>query len=1106
MKQPDIHAYKKKDPRIYAYTTPEIARHEGWLKIGYTEQDLFQRVQQQAHTVDVEVTVQWTAKARFRNGKPFRDKEFHAYLRGLGFENDPKNEWFHIDPDTALLYLQRFIDGNGRNDAPVCAQPYRLRAEQEQAVEMTCQYIKKGKGTEFLWNAKPRFGKTLAVYHLVFRMNWKRVLIVTNRPAIANSWYDDYVQFVGEESDFLFVSHVDALKGKPYVMTREEYMERNKEAALYGKCYNCIEFVSLQDLKGSTYFGGWHSKLEECAKIHWNLLVIDEAHEGVDTYKTDIALERIQRSFALHLSGTPFKALASEKFPADAIYNWTYADEQRAKRDWSGNPNENPYEPLPCLNLYTYQMSDMIREEVEHGAQIGEETVDFAFDLNEFFAVQNDKFVHEAEVDRFLDALSKQFKYPFSTEEMQRELSHTFWLLNRVDSVKALSRKLKTHPIFWEYHVIQAAGDGKPDDQEETRKSYDSVRLAIQNFDKTITLSVGQLTTGVTIPEWTAVLMLCNMSSPALYMQAAFRAQNPCMIRRSDGELYRKENAYVFDFDPARTLLIFEQFANDLSLDTADGKGDSNTRLENVRELLNFFPVLGEDEQGEMVPLDAEKVLSIPRKIKSKEVVRHGFMSDFLFQNIANVFHAPPFVLDMIQSFTAEKEPNRPIAITSDTAEELSIDERGEVTVSEPIIIGRTKEIFGDKVYAEIPDKVRAVTAAVPVAKAPSEDRSVVAALKQVVKQEAVQPMVEAIKQSYAGEVRMSDKKKLTRKLEAGAERIIEHSYGDFAIQRNVLEQERETKLEHCPDAQKPEVHQEYDRKQEETEEEFHADLSHALETFVRESEQELVRDLETHVREQEKRTYEDQVRDHLRGFSRTIPSFLMAYGDESTTLENFDQIVPDHVFLEVTSITLEDFRFLRDGGQRTDPETGEVWEFQGGLFDPVVFNDSIREFLRLKRELSDYFEESQEEDIFDYIPPQRTNQIFTPKQIVREMADLMEKEYPHCFDSPDMTFADLYMKSGLFLAEVVRRLYRSPVLKQQYPDKMERLNHIFSRQLYALAPTEIIYRIVRHYVLGFDTDGKIREDHIRQFNAGACSDSSALEAALAPFPEDGNR
>lgn len=181
-------------------------------------------------------------------------------------------------------------------------------------------------------------------------------------------------------------------------------------------------------------------------------------------------------------------------------------------------------------------------------------------------------------MDKFLDALTTQEKFPFSTPGLRDELRHTFWMLNRVDSARALAKKLQAHPVFKDYEVVLAAGDGKIDADDENEKSLDKVRRAIKDHDRTITLSVGQLTTGVTVPEWTAVLMLSNMASPALYMQAAFRSQNPCLFDLGGGNYARKENAYVFDFDPARTLTIFEQFANDLYGETARGGGDVETR------------------------------------------------------------------------------------------------------------------------------------------------------------------------------------------------------------------------------------------------------------------------------------------------------------------------------------------------------------------------------------------------------------------------------------------------------------------------------------------------------------------------------------------------
>ena len=234
-------------------------------------------------------------------------------------------------------------------------------------------------------------------------------------------------------------------------------------------------------------------------------------------------------------------------------------------------------------------------------------------------------------------------KYPFSTPELRKELSHTLWILNRVDSCKALAKILNEDEMFKEYKVVLAAGDGKLSEDEENAKAFDRVKSAIAENDKTITLSVGQLTVGVTIPEWSGVIMLCNMKSPSSYMQAAFRAQNPCVLT-VDGQRLRKDTAYVFDFDPARTLMVYDEFANNLLRDTVNGGGTGEDRKDNIRRLLNFFPVLGEDDEGRMIELDAAAVLSIPRKLKSQEVVRHGFMSNFLFQNISNIFGAPAAV------------------------------------------------------------------------------------------------------------------------------------------------------------------------------------------------------------------------------------------------------------------------------------------------------------------------------------------------------------------------------------------------------------------------------------------------------------------------------
>lgn len=1101
MQRPNIKTAKNVTPMIYAYTTPEIARHDGWTKIGYTEQDVETRIKQQTHTADISYHLEWKGNALFDDGsgERFTDKDFHAYLRKSGVEQEKgkNNEWFHVTGQESRIKFYDFRMNHGILQQLSAVIPYRLRKEQEEAVEKTVEYEAKHKNGEFLWNAKPRFGKTLSVYDFCKKSGANTVLIVTNRPAIANSWYDDYMKFLGKESGYLFVSEVDALKGKSGVLSRNEYTKEllKHDDESFSKC---IEFVSLQDMKGSKYFStDGIDKLQEVAMMEWDVLVIDEAHEGVDTLKTDIAFERIKRKFTLHLSGTPFKALANNKFEDDAIYNWTYADEQAAKRDWDdASEEENPYAALPKLNLFTYQMSEIIKDEIKQGVEINGETAEYAFDLNEFFSTNNGKFKYDSSVDKFLDAMTLLEKYPFSTPQLRDELKHTFWLLDRVESAKALASKLKDHPVFKDYTVILAAGDGKLDDDEETKKSYDKVVEAIQENDKTITLSVGQLTTGITIPEWSAVLMLSNVKSPALYMQAAFRAQNPCLYQTSSGYA-RKENAYVFDFDPARTLTIFEEFANDLSADTSAGRGDVETRKEHIKELLNFFPVIGEDENGELIELDAEKVLTIPRKIRSVEVVRRGFMSNFLFQNISQVFGAPQAVMDIISNFDAVGEPNKKVTFSEEVKEDLSLNEDGEVEVPDSIILGVSQDIFGEKIFA--PSQEEVVETVSKIVEKPDKAESVVNKLKTDTHNQVTAGIISEAKNAYGSEMKPADKKKLESKINSNADKLIDKTFTNYNIDKNIVEQERSDALKsrHESGRSTEEINAEFDKKVEQVTKQFQETLQTGLKDLVEESKKEVVKTVETNKREREKSVIEEGIRNHLRGFSRTIPSFLMAYGNDKVTLATFDTVIPDKVFKEVTSITLDQFRFLRDGGSYEDPETGEQKEFSGQLFDPVVFDDSVKEFLALKKKLADYFDEKSVEDIFDYIPPQKTNQIFTPKKMVKKMVDMLEEENPGCFDLPDKTFIDLYMKSGLYIAEIVKRLYQSEEMKRLYPDKYDRLKHIFEKQVYGLAPTEIIYKIATSYILGFDEDVKITHHNFKQVDALPYAKDGSLQKKL---------
>ena len=1114
-----IQTATKVTPQCYAYTTPGVPKHNGWTKLGFTERDVETRIKEQTHTVGVDYKIHWHLLAAYMTEPfgTFTDKDFHAYLKKLGVNRENGTEWFQIDPKSARMEFVEFAQNHGvvTDDNADAVLPYKLRDEQVQAVRMAKEYFLSHSNGEFLWNCKPRFGKTLSAYDLCVQLGAKNVLIVTNRPAIANSWYQDYETFFGPQSGYLFVSNVEGIKDRKYVLSREEYTGKLQDGAK-----GCIEFVSLQDLKGSIYFGGGHDKLAEVSAEHgltWDILIIDEAHEGVDTYKTDTAFNHINRKHTLHLSGTPFKALANDKFPESAIYNWTYADEQKKKRDWNNSSEEeNPYRNLPRLSLFTYQMSDIIRDKVRQGIELSDdETEEYAFDLNEFFKTnESGKFLHDGDVDKLLDALASQEKFPFSTPELRNELKHTFWLLNRVASAKALAKKLELHPVFKDYEIILAAGDGKLDGEIENAKSFDRVTKAIKAYDKTITLSVGQLTTGVTIPEWTAVLMLSNMSSPALYMQAAFRAQNPCLFHDAQGNTYRKKNAYVFDFDPARTLTIFEQFANDLIPETSGDKGDFDSRKQHVRELLNFFPVYGEDNAGCMIELDAESVLTIPRHIHAKEVVDRGFMSNFLFANISGIFGAPKEIIELINGMQAIEQPSKlaPTGIDDGTAKNLNLNANGEVEIPQEQTIGLAAGLFGDKVYGEVEQQLTQAVADITeeYQKQPNPKKDELAALREAFSKPVANTLIETARDQYGKDLKKSTQSLLERKIQDTTDTVVNREYGDYTIRNNQLVKERNEKIS---EAQKTgasmteitRLDEEYERKMRENRENMVKNIHQKLnsEETVKKAAETIVENVETEKLNAQKDSIEGSVRDHLRGFSRTIPAFLMAYGDENTTLENFDTLVPEDVFWEVTvnpqngvGVTLDQFRMLRDGGDYTTDD-GTVKHFDGHLFDEVVFNDAVQEFMKKRCELADYFTGRHEDDIFSYIPPQRTNQIFTPKRIVKDMVDRLEKANPGCFDDPDATFADLYMKSGMYITEIVTRLYQSKRMQALFPNDTERLNHIFANQVYGCAPTEIIYRICLRYILGFSNDIQIEKNNIKLCDTLEYAKNGTLEAEL---------
>jgi type II restriction enzyme len=345
MSNPKISTFREVVPVVYSWMTPDVPKYKGWEKIGYTEQQggADVRIAQQASQMGIEKKKLWSQRAFFTSeaGGAFTDKDFHAYLKQVGVEREltPRTEWHRFDgrPLTSKQYFLEFASQDGADRQRACTEHYNLRPEQHAAVAHAMDAFTSGH-CEVLWNAKPRFGKTLTTYDLIRKLDARRVLIVTNRPAIANSWFDDFTRFIGHQTDYVFVSDSASLVGRE-TMSREQWVHHTSQH----EDPRIVEFLSLQDLKGSQYFGGHHKKLRHVAELEWDLLVIDEAHEGVDTTKTDIAFDKIKRQWTLHLSGTPFKALAAGKFDAEQIFNWTYEDEQTARAEWSDEAQENPY-------------------------------------------------------------------------------------------------------------------------------------------------------------------------------------------------------------------------------------------------------------------------------------------------------------------------------------------------------------------------------------------------------------------------------------------------------------------------------------------------------------------------------------------------------------------------------------------------------------------------------------------------------------------------------------------------------------------------------------------------------------------------------------------
>ena len=547
----------------------------------------------------------------------FNDKQVHAVLERSGIKKKVfdtvkgANEWYCCDLETAKNAIRAVKNGQTSlkpGDISTEQTPIVFRPEQTKAIEQTIKQFRKS--NQMLWNAKMRFGKTLSALEVVKREEFTRTLILTHRPVVDEGWFEDFNKIFYNRKDYHYGSR-----------NKGELFGNLERLAVKGDKY--VYFASMQDLRGSDLVGGKFEKNTEIFDAPWDFLIVDEAHEGTQTeLGKNVVNELIkQDTKVLRLSGTPFNLL--DDYSEDEIFTWDYVMEQRAKAEWDlthmGDPN--PYESLPAINIYTYDLGNLMSEYVED---------EKAFNFREFFRTKDDDtFVHEKDVLHFLDLLCKDDKeslYPYSCDEFRKIFRHTLWVVPGVKSARALSAKLRSHPIFGQFETVNVAGNG--DEDEENADALKMVNEKIgPDPDKTytITLSCGRLTTGVSIKPWTAVFMMAGSfsTSAAQYMQTIFRVQTPFTCH---GRM--KEQCYAFDFAPDRTLRVLAETAK---VSAKVGKQTDEDR-KILGDFLNFCPIISIDG-SQMKPYDVNKMMGQLKKAQIEKVVQCGFEDGALYND-----------------------------------------------------------------------------------------------------------------------------------------------------------------------------------------------------------------------------------------------------------------------------------------------------------------------------------------------------------------------------------------------------------------------------------------------------------------------------------------
>lgn len=613
-------------------------RHKDCVKIGETSIDedydgypepnsevlnraACSRIDEYTKTAGINYTLLHTEFTLFIKGSSiclFNDRQVHEVLRRSGVKKKEfdgvkgADEWYCCDLTTAKKAIRAVKNGQDSlnpEDVSQTRNPILFRPEQQAAIEETKKQFKRS--NKMLWNAKMRFGKTLCALQVVKEMQFKRTLILTHRPVVNEGWYEDFQKIFCDRNDYRYGSHT---KGNSF-----DTLERD----LLKKGIKYIYFVSMQDMRGAQVAGGKFDKNNEVFSTDWDFLIVDEAHEGTQTKLGQAVITELikKNTKVLNLSGTPFNQL--DQYTDEQIYTWDYVMEQRAKMEWEKKhpATTNPYACLPAIKIYTYDLGTKLTQYVAD---------ENAFNFREFFRTKEDgTFVYERDVDNFLNLLCKNDKenqYPYTNETFRKIFRHTLWIVPGVKAAKALSAKLREHPVFGYFEIVNVAGDG--DEDEENRDALEMVKKAIgidPDQTRTITLSCGRLTTGVSVPPWTGVFLMAGSSSTSAagYMQTLFRVQTPYA---HNGRM--KEECYAFDFAPDRTLRVLAETAKVSAKAGKSTKGDR----EILEEFLNFCPIIS-IQGSQMKSYDVDEMMRQIKRAKIEQVVNRGFEDGALYND-----------------------------------------------------------------------------------------------------------------------------------------------------------------------------------------------------------------------------------------------------------------------------------------------------------------------------------------------------------------------------------------------------------------------------------------------------------------------------------------